>query len=98
MSSDKKVHDYAGGWITSRTDTDAPAFLKFVLPIVAIAGVVYTVIFMNGEIGHSTRGTLVKQMNAATGTADIFMYMVAAFIAIFFIFLTKFLFSKDVEE
>jgi hypothetical protein len=96
--ADKKVHDYAGGWITGRTDTDAPAFLKFVLPIVAIAGVIYTIIFMNGEIHHSTRGNLVQQMNAATGTANVFMYLVAALIAIFFVILTVYLFSKPHQE
>lgn len=96
--ADKKTHDYAGGWITGRAGTDAPAFLKFVLPLIALAGVVYTFLFMNGEVTHATRGKLVQQLNASTGTANVFMYMVAAFIAIFFAVLTYYLLSKPNEE
>ena len=53
---------------------------------------------MNGEINHSTRGALVQQFNAVTGTAYGFMYFVAAMIAIFAIVTVKFAFSKSHED
>jgi hypothetical protein len=93
-----ELKEYAGGWMTERKGTDAPAFLKFVLPLFALAAVGYIFIFMNGEVTHSTRGKLVQQLNMTTGSADVFMYMVAGFIAVFLIILTGYLFSKPHED
>jgi len=93
-----EVHEYAGGWITGKKGTDVPAFLKYVLPVVAAAGVIYTFIYMNGEVSHSTRGHLVRQFNASTGSSNAFMYLVAALIAVFLLILTGYLFAKPGQE
>ncbi len=53
---------------------------------------------MNGEIHHSTRGPFVQQLNAATGTADGFMYIVAGIIVAFGVILLAFLFRKRGRE
>jgi hypothetical protein len=53
---------------------------------------------MNGEVDHATRGTFVRQFNAATQSSSGFMYFVAALIAIFAIITIKFAFSKSHED
>lgn len=53
---------------------------------------------MNGEIHHSTRGPLVQQLNAVTGNANIFMYIVAAMIAVYAVILFAFVFGKHRNE
>ena len=53
---------------------------------------------INGEVNHATRGILVRQFNAVTGTANGFMYFVAALIAIFAIITVKFAFGKSHED
>ena len=89
------LHEYSGGLITERDDTEIPGFLKLAYPIIAIAVIAYVFIYMNGEIHHSTRGPLVQQLNAVTGTADSFMYIVVALIAIFAIILLAFTWGKE---
>ena len=84
MSTEPKkteLKEYAGGWITERKESRIPGFLKLAYPIIVIAVVVYLVVFMNGEVAHSTRGVFVQQLNAVTGTANPFMYIVGALIA-----------------
>jgi hypothetical protein len=53
---------------------------------------------MNGEINHSTRGPLVQQLNAVTGSANGFMYMVAGLIVIYAIILFAFVYKKSDHE
>jgi len=101
MSSEQpksELHEYAGGWITERKGTKIPGFLKLAYPIIAIACIAYIFIYMNGEIHHSTRGPFVQQLNAVTGTADGFMYIVAGLIAVFGVILLAFLFGKRGRE
>ena len=93
-----ELHEYAGGWITERKGTKIPGFLKLAYPIIAIACIAYLFIYMNGEIHHSTRGPFVQQLNAVTGTADGFMYIVAGLIAVFGVILLAFLFRKRGHE
>jgi amino acid transporter len=93
-----ELHEYAGGWITERKGTGIPGFLKLAFPVIGVAALVYIVVFMNGEINHSTRGSLVQQLNATTGTANGFMYMVGAMIVVFLIILMAFLFKKSTHE
>ncbi len=93
-----ELHEYAGGWITERKGTKIPGFLKLAYPIIAIACIAYIFIYMNGEIHHSTRGPFVQQLNAATGTADGFMYIVAGIIVAFGVILLAFLFRKRGRE
>ena len=45
-----------------------------------------------------TRGALVQQFNAVTGSANGFMYMVAGLIAVYAIILLAFLFKKPGHE
>ncbi len=92
--TESELVEYAGGWMTERKGTDAPKFLKFATPIIALFGIVYVIMFMNGEVGHSTRGRLVQQFDAVTGFSSGFMYFVAALIAIYLIIVTWFAWGK----
>ncbi len=92
------LHEYAGGWMTERKHTDAPTFLKFATPVIALCCLIYAIVFMNGEITHSTRGRLVQQFNAATGSSNAFMYFVVALIAIYLVIVTMFAWSKEKHE
>ena len=92
MSNETK--DYAGGWITEKKGTDAPPFLKLAFPVIGLGAVAYIVMYMNGEIAHSERGPLVKQMNAATTSADPLMYAVAVLGLLFVVTVVVFAFQK----
>ena len=100
MTEEKKpeLTEYAGGWITERKGTSIPGFLKLAFPIIVIACVAYLFLYINGEVNHSTRGTLVQQLNAVTGSSDKFIYLVAALIVAYVAFLFAFLFSKSKHE
>ncbi len=50
---------------------------------------------MNGEITHSTRGTLVQELNAVTGNANTFMYVVLALIAAYVVVLLAFVYKNS---
>ena len=93
-----ELKEYAGGWITERKGTAIPAFLKFASPAIAIAAIVYLIVNINGEVNHSTRGPFVQQLNAVTGSANGFMYIVAGLIAVYVIILAVFLFKKSGHE
>ncbi len=95
---DDNVKEIAGGWMTERKGTDVPKFLKFAYIVIALGAIAYLFLFMNGEVNHSTRGFLVRQFNAATTSANGFMYVVAGMIVIFLIILVKFAFSKVHED
>jgi hypothetical protein len=92
------LREYAGGWMTERKGTDLPPFLKFALPVIALCCMAYLFIFMNGEVGHSTRGRLVQQLNAATHSSSVFMYLVAALIAVYLIVLVRAVIAKPEHE
>ena len=93
-----ELKQYADGWITERKGTTIPGFLKLAYPIIGIAVLIYIFIYMNGEITHSTRGPLVQQLNAVTGTANVFMFVVAGMILAFLLILCLFLFRKSGHE
>ncbi len=93
-----ELHEYAGGWITERKGTGIPGFLKLAYPIIAIAAIAYLVVFMNGEINHSERGPLVRQLNAVTGSANSFMYIIVGLVVVYAIILLTFLFKKSGHE
>ena len=97
MTEEKKseLTEYAGGWITERKGTGIPGFLKLAYPIILIAVIAYLFMFMNGEVTHSTRGSLVQQLNAVTGNANTFMYVVLALIAAYVVVLLAFLYKKS---
>jgi len=92
------LKEYADGWITERKGTGIPAFLKLAYPVIALAGIAYLFLYMNGEVNHSTRGNLVQQLNAVTGTSNGFMYVVVGLIAVYAVLLLAFLFRKSGHE
>jgi hypothetical protein len=95
MADDKpKTKDYAGGWITEKEGTDVPAFLKFCYPVIALGCIIYLFVYMNGEINHADRGSLVQNLNAATGNADTFMMIVGGLAVIFAVITAYFGFKK----
>lgn len=100
MSENKQpeIKDYAGGWITERTGTDVPVFLKFAFGVIGFGCMAYLFVFMNGEITHSERGVLVQEFNRTTGTADSFMLMVLAIGVIYCLLLLMFAWRKFHEE
>jgi hypothetical protein len=93
-----ETKDYAGGWITERKESEIPGFLKLAFPVIIIAILAYLFLYMNGEVTHSTRGTFVQQLNAVTGTANPFMYLVAGMIAVYAVILIAFVFGKKKHE
>ena len=97
MTEEKKpeLTEYAGGWITEQKGTGIPGFLKLAFPIILISVIAYLFLYMNGEVTHSTRGNLVQQLNAVTGHANTFMYVVLALIAAYVVVLLAFLYKKS---
>lgn len=93
-----ELHDYAGGWITERKGTKIPGFLKLAYPVIALSCLAYLFLYMNGEIHHSTRGNLVQQLNAVTGSANGFMYVIAGMIAVYIVILLAFVLGKQGHE
>lgn len=93
-----ELHEYAGGWITERKGTRIPGFLKLAFPVIALAALAYLFIYMNGEIHHSTRGPLVQQLNATTGTAPSFIYIVGGLIVIYAVILLAFVYGKQSHD
>ncbi len=61
-----EVHELAGGWITERTGTAVPPFLKLAYVGFSVFGLVYLFLNSAGEVDHDTRGALVRQLNAAS--------------------------------
>ena len=55
MTDEKKGHEdlkeYADGWMTERKGTDAPGFLKLVIPIIGLGGFGYLIFQMYGVAG-----------------------------------------------
>lgn len=90
--------EYADGWITERKGTGIPPFLKLAYPVIVIACLTYLFIYMNGEVTHSTRGNLVRQLNAVTGVSNGFMYIVGALIGVYVVILLAFLYKKSGHE
>ena len=86
MAEQKKheeLHEYAGGWIQERKGTDVPVFLKYSYIVIALGVFIYCIRYINGAVNDTPRGMLVRQFDAATSSANGFMYFVAALIAIY---------------
>jgi hypothetical protein len=71
------LKEYAGGWMLERKNTDAPPFLKAAFAVIGLFCTGYLVVFMNGEINHPERGSLVRQFNTVSKSADGLMYGIA---------------------
>ena len=94
----EELKEYAGGWMTERKGTDAPGFLKLATPIISLGGFLYVIFQMYGDVGHATRGPLVRQFNAATRTSPVFMYVVAALVLAYVVIVSVFAFRKPHED
>lgn len=93
-NKNEEIKEYADGWITERKGTDAPVFLKFAYIVISLGCVAYLIVYMNGETSHGDRGVLVEAFNKVTGTANGFMYFVAALCLIYAGILIAFVFKK----
>jgi hypothetical protein len=102
MTDEKKGHEelkeYADGWMTERKGTDAPGFLKLVIPIIGLGCTAYLVAQMYGDVNHATRGPLVQQFNAVTKTNPVLMYGIAAMALIYVAVVAIFAFRKPHED
>jgi H+/Cl- antiporter ClcA len=93
QNTETDIHEYADGWISERTGTGVPTFLKFAY-IVIMAGVIgYFFLFMFGEVNHSDRGALVRQFNQATQSSPGFMYAVVGMVVLYGIAVVIFAFK-----
>jgi len=100
MATDKEKYElkgYADGWITEKKGTDVPVFLKFAYIVIAGGCVAYFLMFMNGEVDHSDRGSLVRQFNQMTQSSDAFMYVITAMAAVYAVILVINAFKKPHE-
>lgn len=77
------IKDYADGWIREREGTEVPGFLKLAIPVVSLFCIAYVVIYMNGEVGHSDRGELVRKFNEATQSSSGLMYAIAVMMVVY---------------
>ena len=93
--SDKKIKDYAGGWITEREGTEPPGFLKLAFPVIGLSSVAYILLYMNGDTSQSERGPFVQALNQATQGSDSFMYLVAAMALVFVVIVVLFALRKS---
>ena len=90
----ENIKDYAGGWITEREVTDVPPFLKFCYIVIGLGAFIYALRYINGAVHNATNGALVRQFDAATTSANGFMYFVAALIFIYVVITIIFAFRK----
>ena len=103
MSEQKKngqeeLKDYADGWMQERKGTDAPGFLKLVIPIIGLGCVAYLFMQIYGDVSHATRGPLVQQFNTVSKTSPVFSYVIAVMALIYVVIVAKFAFSKPHED
>jgi SNF family Na+-dependent transporter len=100
MATDKQKFElkgYADGWITEKKGTDVPVFLKFAYIVIAGGCIAYFLMFMNGEVDHSDRGSLVRHFNQMTQSSDGFMYVITASAAVFAVIVVINAFKKPHE-
>jgi Na+/H+ antiporter NhaC len=102
MTEEKKgqedLKDYAGGWMMERKGTDAPGFLKFAFPVIGLGCVAYLFMQIYGDVGHDTRGPLVKQFNEVSKTSPALSYTVAALALIYVVIVVVFAFRKPHQD
>ena len=92
------IKEYAEGWITERTGTEVPGFLKFAFVVIAAGCIAYFFIYMFGETTHADRGVLVERLNAATVSSTGLMYLVGALAIVFALVLAVFTFRRFHED
>lgn len=90
------VKEMAGGWITERTGTRIPLFLKLTYLGFGLFGFAYLFLNRAGEIGHATRGPLVRQANEVMGNPPTaWIALLATLIAAFVALLLWFAFRRE---
>ncbi len=90
------VKEMAGGWITERTGTHIPLFLKLTYLGFSLFGISYLFLNRSGEVGHATRGPLVRQANEVMGAPPtVWFALLATLIAAFVALLLWFAFRKE---
>ncbi len=89
------IHEYADGWITERSGTEVPTFLKFAFIAIAGGAIAYFLIYMYGEVNHPDRGVLVRAMNAATEASAALMYAIVAMIIVYGVIVVAFSFRRN---
>ena len=98
-AEEPKVHELAGGWITERVGTPIPLFLKLAYVGFSLFGLFYLFKYTTGEVGHATRGALVRQLNQFTGQPPMaWIVMIASIIGLFVVGLLAFAFLAREEE
>jgi Na+/H+ antiporter NhaC len=97
-ANNQELKEYAGGWMTERKGTDVPGFLKLAFPIIGFFCVAYLVVYMNGEVSHSDRGSIVQQFNRATESSPGLMYAIAACALVYVVLVVAFAIRKFHEE
>ncbi len=102
MTDEKKgseeLKEYADGWMTERKGTDAPGFLKLVIPIIGLGCTAYLVVQMYGDVNHATRGSLVQQFNLVSQSSPVISYTVALLAFIYVAIVALFAFRKPHED
>jgi hypothetical protein len=93
-TTETKIKEYAGGWITEREGTTIPPFLKLTYIVVAGGCLAYFLLYMYGETSHPDRGALVQALNAATQASAGLMYGIAGLIVVFGVIVVVFSFGR----
>ncbi len=92
---DKKLKEYAGGWITEKKGTEVPGFLKLAFPIIGVSALLYLILYINGDVNHAERGPLIQALNRATGDANNLMYLVIGIVGVFVVTVVLFAIRKS---
>jgi len=95
--TDKDIKDYADGWITERTNTQIPGFLKLAFPVIGLGCTAYLVYMRNGDVGHATRGPLVEKFNLVSHPSPAVSYTVAALALIYVLIVVRFALATHKE-
>lgn len=98
MSTEKDVKDYADGWIQERKGTDVPPFLKLAFPVIGLGCVAYLFLQIYGDVGHATRGPLVRKFIEVSQTSPALSYTVGAMALVYVIILLAFVFRSFKED
>ncbi len=96
--TDAPLHEIAGGWITERTGTKIPVFLKIAYVGFSLFGLSYLFLYVSGETSHTTRGVLVQEFNRAGEALSTFwLAVIAGLLAAFICTLMVLAFGRDDE-
>lgn len=93
------IHELAGGWIAERVGTPIPTFLKLAYVGFCLFGLFYLFSYWMGEVGHATRGPLVRQLNQVAAAPPMgWLIFVAVLLAAFILGLFTFVFRSREEK